>query len=605
MKLRDFVKGYPEELEKQQKLDSLIGVFNDISKSSSNKGTMYSIGVDDLVNNWVRQQLAYREKLLEDLINLSRTVSEIAAPVMHIKNEVFRKGIEWNPKFAKKCNKCGREYENIVEKCDCGSEDLREPDENQLDVFKRFADDCNIFDESLADVLKQFEETVNVVDDAYIYIAKEYRMDGDTLRSKPIEIRHLRASAMEFDLDGNGIPKNSHWLCPIHRDIPVKPEPGECSECGMELMPAMYKYKHRNQTLYFLDSEICHESKFHPSTTYGFPPLLTVFEKALTLVGMDKTLYRYFFERKMPASMLMVATDDVQSIRRARADIVAQMKQDPDYIPMVGYSPKQGSRGRVDFVRLFHTLQEMDYLPVRDEIRSRIAAIWGLPPMWQSEYTGFGGLSGQTQQMVQFSRVVESDQGMFNEKVLPFISSAFGITDWDITLKQPEEKAESTRIQFAQQRVSVANMLKQMGFKVEVKEGVESLDDIDFKVSGEMEEQQQMMPPGMGGGEESPFGMSKEDVNWTQQILDKGYTVDSVSDIRSMDNGASAIVFNSADKQYVALFQPTGKLVDVWNAQLHQHTGYPSHDKNMPHNTMARRNKKEEPFEEDDDDDNE
>ena len=60
--------------------------------------------------------------------------------------------------------------------------------------------------------------------------------------------------------------------------------------------------------------------------------LVEALEKALTLVGMDKNLYRYFFERKMPASMLMVNTDDPESLRREREHIAAQTRLDPHYI---------------------------------------------------------------------------------------------------------------------------------------------------------------------------------------------------------------------------------------------------------------------------------
>ena len=97
---------------------------------------------------------------------------------------------------------------------------------------------------------------------------------------------------------------------------------------------------------YFTDGEIIHLSKFSPSETYGWSPILTVFEKALTLIGMDKNLYRYFFERKMPSSMLMVTTDDPESLRRERDHIAAQTRVDPNYIPMIAVSSRT-NRGRV------------------------------------------------------------------------------------------------------------------------------------------------------------------------------------------------------------------------------------------------------------------
>ena len=175
-------------------------------------------------------------------------------------------------------------------------------------------------------------------------------------------------------------------------------------------------------------------------------------------------------------------------------------------------------------VRLFHTLQEMDYLPVRAEIRERVAAMWGVTPAWQGAPEAFGGLSTQTQQLVVMSRVVEGDQRLFHEKVFPQLLEAFGITDWGLELPQPEERAEATRIQFAQQKIAVANQYANMGFEVILKDQDVSLEDAEFIVSGEMvpsarmqgeqqalqlEQQQQQLEQGeqagfMEGAEEEP-----------------------------------------------------------------------------------------------------
>ena len=290
---------------------------------------------------------------------------------------------------------------------------------------------------------------------------------------------------VEFDLDAAGLPKNAHFLCPIHRDelhdAAVKCEQKDCEQLAQ---PVMYKYYHRNQHIYFFDSEIIHVSKFSPSETYGWSPILTIFEKALTLIGMDKNLYRYFFERKMPASMIMVFTDDPESLRRERSNLAAQTRLDPNFVPMVAVSARN-NRGRVDMVRLFHTLQEMDYLPVRQEVRERIAAMWGVTPAWQGAPEAFGGLSTQTQQLVVMSRVVEGDQRMFHDKVFPLLLDAVGITDWKLELPTPEEKAEATRISFAQQRVSVASQLNQMGFTVKLQDQGVNMEDIAFVIEGE------------------------------------------------------------------------------------------------------------------------
>jgi hypothetical protein len=228
----------------------------------------------------------------------------------------------------------------------------------------------------------------------------------------------------------------------------------------------------------------------------------------------------------MPASMVMVTTDDPESLKREREALAAKTRQDPNYIPMIAVSSRT-NRGRVDMVRLFHTLQEMDYLPVRAEIRERVSAIWGVSPMWQGAPDNFGGLSQQTAQLTVMGRVVERDQRQITEKIFPSILSNFGITDWKLVLPNPEEKAEATRIAQSQQRAAIAQQMLTMGFDVQLKGNKIGIDDLDFIVTGEavptaklqgeqqalaleQAEQQAAMQEAMmeqqqaGGGEEAP-----------------------------------------------------------------------------------------------------
>ena len=475
MKLSDYLPDVPAFAQQMNALSDQIHQFQ-LMKAAGDTGQAPTIGLDHVVNTWVRHQMAYRQQLVMDLQTICMTVEEIRSPLNHITSEVFRRGLQWKPLVAN-------------------------PDQSQIEVFSKFIKDCNVFDQSLEEVMRQFHFDVNSIDDGFIYLAKEYYSSSDgSLRSKVKEIRRLNPSLVEFDLDVSGLPKNAHFLCPIHREE-VKDTPQRCDHsggCKRQCQPVMYKYYHRNQQIYLFDSEIIHMTKFSPSETYGWSPILTIFEKALTLIGMDKNLYRYFFERKMPASMVMVTTDDPESLRRERANIAAQTRLDPNFIPMVAVSARN-QRGRVDLVRLFHTLQEMDYLPVREEIRERVAAMWGVTPAWQGAPDAFGGLSSQTQQLVVMSRVVEADQRLFHEKVFPVLLEAFGVTDWALVLPNPEEKAEATKISFAQQKVQVANALAQLGFTVTLKEQGIDLGDIDFAISGEyvptaqMQGQQQAM----------------------------------------------------------------------------------------------------------------
>jgi len=459
-KLGDYLPEVPQIVNQMTEFNENLNLLQ-LMKSDGDKATAPTLGLDHVVNTWVRHQMAYRQQLVMDLQTITYSVAEIRSPLGHITSEVFRRGVKILPK-------------------------VENPSMEEKERLEKLILDCNIFDQTLEEVFRQFHYDVNSIDDGFIYIVKEYTSrENNRITSRVKEIRRLNPALVEFDLDTAGLPKNSHFLCPIHREE-VSEKPGICksSGCSHKLWPAMYKYYHRNQHVYLFDGEVIHVSKFSPSETYGWSPILTIFEKALTLIGMDKNIYRYFFERKMPASMVMVTTDDPESLRRERAHIAAQTRIDPNYIPMVAVSSRN-NRGRVDMVRLFHTLQEMDYLPVRQEIRERVAAMWGVTPAWQGTPDAFGGLSTQTQQLVVMGRVVEADQRLFHEKVIPLLMKALSVEDWVIQLEQPEEKAEATRISFATQRAQIANQYLQMGFDVKLKQSDVSIDDAEFLIAGE------------------------------------------------------------------------------------------------------------------------
>ncbi len=271
-------------------------------------------------------------------------------------------------------------------------------------------------------------------------------------------------------------------------------------------------------------------------------------------------------------SMIMVFTDDPESVRKAQKEMENKTRQDNNYIPMVAVSSRN-QRGRVDMVRLFHTLQEMEYLPVRQEIRERIAEIWGVTPVWQASSDSGGGIGSQSQQLVVMSRVVEGYQRIYHEKVFPKILYAFGITDWILYLPQPEEKSEQTRIAFAQQRTAIASQLHNMGFNVEIRSSGSSVDDIDFIVSGKAMNPQQAMfggtnPTGtddIGGGESTPPIALSTDVDtqqrgWINQIISSGYTAPV---IKYVNNEGNRVYFVMNGKDYVSSFDAIGKLIKI------------------------------------------
>ena len=87
----------PQGMENYAKMQGVLGTLDDIVKSSSaqqngnsSAGRMSPLGLDAIIQDWVRQQFIYRRSILQDLYVLSYQVTEIRSVVLAIQREVFR-----------------------------------------------------------------------------------------------------------------------------------------------------------------------------------------------------------------------------------------------------------------------------------------------------------------------------------------------------------------------------------------------------------------------------------------------------------------------------------------------------------------------------------
>jgi len=279
MKLSEFLPKQAQENEKLIESNRILeSMYKDgfmsfvKSKYGDEKSAIQYYGVEQLYFDWLRTAYSYRRQFLQDLYLLGMDVSEIRGPLLQLRGEVFRKGFnDWIPKFAVRCKKCHQEHTDKVQKCECGSESFEEPDKEQYYVFEQFRRRANMWGNSLEEVLYTFEDDLNIADDAFLRLVREYRRVGDKVLSRVVELRRVHPALIEIDLDKSGLPKNSHWACPIHREK-IQTKPGTCAQdgCGLEMFPAMYIHNHRGERVYLFEEEIIHCSKFSPSETYGY-----------------------------------------------------------------------------------------------------------------------------------------------------------------------------------------------------------------------------------------------------------------------------------------------------------------------------------------------
>ena len=522
-------------------LDSLVKAAETAQGANGATGRMSPLGLDAIIQDWVRQQFIYRRSILQDLYVLAYQVTEIRSVVLAILREVFRKGFSnWQQKYVRKCIQCGKEFEEEEdEHCDdcfafeivqqevydseydeIVSKNVRKykrdnagnkipvgttvPDFTQQKAFDVLVGNANSFHQSFSDVLNEFMTDILIADDGFLLFNKEYEIDpvnGRITKSKIFEVTRLHPALTEYDIDRkDGLPERSHFLCPIHREQQTHTAPGRCDvvaaegfRCNAKLLPAMFRYYWRGRYRYYLADEICHASFFNPSKTYGYSPVLTVFEKVLSLVGADRTLYRYWYERRIPPGLLITYTDDPESLETEIERIKTQMLNDPNTFPWVAASARN-NRGKTDFVKLAYTFQELDYLPVRQEIRDRVAMLWGVTPLFSGDASSVGGLTRESAQTDMHNKLIESYQNVINHTIIPFMLKQLDISDWTIHLQPPQEETEEIQLSIEKLRLENASMMMQLGYEAIKEKGK----DIRFKFK-KMEQQ-----PGMPGMEGQP-----------------------------------------------------------------------------------------------------
>ena len=517
-----------------QRLSSQLSRNNQESNELVGKNT--PIGIDAVVQDWVRQTFIFRRSILQDMFIMALQVTEIRAAILAIKRGVFKRELgRWNPKFKTICVTCGKKYQTEQETCDAcylqtdkivwryGENGVpyravepefvidennrvvpsptRKPNEDQKEVFEEFIGDVNIFHQPLLDVIREGFEDLLVTDDLFILLNKEYTVDkgtGKVTSQRVFEVTRLHPALVEFDIDRkDGLPERSHYLCPLHRNQSVGTAPGRCSApvgpaeaCNTVMLPAMYRYYIRGHYRYYTRDEIVHKSYFSPSKTYGYSPVITIFEKVLTLLGIDRWYYRYFYERKIPPGLVITYTDDPDSLKSEIQRVQLEMLEDPNQFPWIAASART-QRGRTDNVKLGYTFEEMDSVSIRSEIRERVGNLYGVTPMQQGDARQMGGLQRESAQTSMFDDVIESYQKVV-DFVLKKITEDLGITDWERVLAPANEKTEQEIMEISKGNLDIATGMQTLGYAATLKDD-DSVPFLQF-------EYEKIQNPLMGGG---------------------------------------------------------------------------------------------------------
>jgi hypothetical protein len=397
--------------------------------------------------------------------------------ITQLKNEVFRRGILLERKFASKCLDCGHEHDKPVKQCaECESTNLRKPDTKQ----KEYAQ-CLLFDKYVnrseqlfVDVLKELEDDLNIMDDAYIILVKEYFVDGNSkIRLQRInEIYRGDPATMHIYADEQGDRGTMGFTCLNHRDVIHEDEFGSCEVCDGDLFPIHYVNRVNGDEQHYIEGEVLHFSKYSPSRLYGQSPVVTLFNHITTLIAMEQYVNSSYTKSRMPKGLLAVQTRNIESMKTFWRAVKEKMEADPHFIPVMGIEA-DGGKGGVEWIKFMDSLKEMDYVAVKEDLRDRIAAFYGVSKIFMADNSTSGGLNNEGMQILVTNRAVEMAQNVYNNYVFPFLTKQFAITDWELKLPPSEEEDEIAVLRKREIEVNIAASTKNLGFEVDMDENGE------------------------------------------------------------------------------------------------------------------------------------
>ena len=453
------------------------------------------------------------------IFNIAKQSTIVRTCTTQLKQEIFRRGYTWQEAFVMQCNNCGNTHQTPVEQCiECESTDLRKPDKNQLKYAKSFLEQyVNKSEQLFIDVLKEMEDDLNIIDDAYLVMVKEYYLDNNN-SIKMHRIKEVyRGDPVSFHLYTDEIGQRGvkGFTCLKHRNV-IEHEPHKtCEICNSALFPVHYVNRVKGEEQYFIEGEVLHFSKYSPSRLYGISPIVTLWSNVTTLMAMENYVNSSYSKARLPRGLLAVQTRNIDSMKSFWRGVKEKMEQDPHFIPVMGIEAENG-KGSVEWVKFMDSLKEMDYIAVKEDLRDRIAAFYGVSKIFMADNSASGGLNNEGMQILVTNRAVEMAQTIWNNYVFPFMTKEFGITDWVLKLPPSEEEDEIAKLRKREIEVNVAGAIKNLGFEVDMD------DEGRFTYFKPEPKEQEPQPEGGEEFELDPYAGTNIDQSQLGQMMDAG-----------------------------------------------------------------------------------
>ncbi len=503
-------------------------------------------------------------RAVEKKVSILRTVN------LKIKQELFRNGGSWQPRFAMKCSdeSCGEEFEEPVDKCPrCNGNDFLKPSMIGKNDFEKVLASANLNNQNLLEIFDEIEEDLNTGDDAYLVTPKRILADPGEGRPMlwPTETFRGDPDLFRKVTDRKGIPGGKYWKCLRCREDEGKPivkveedrEKARALKCdnGHELYEVFYvatNYQGMEPMYYYIEGEVVHVSKYSPSKLYGFSPIITLYNESHSLFHMDRRI-RMRFEKGRAEGLILIPTKNETSLEKMKKRMKEEKQDDESYLGMMAVDPD--AKHQPTFLQLLGTFGDNQVLEIKQELKERIGSLYGVSLVFQADTSQGGGLNNEGIQITVTNRAIEKGQNIYNDKLLPFLMRQYGVIDWVWQLNPNEEQDQVADEDLKAKKIANARGYLELGYVNELMPNGDFTFEYDPDKARELRSTQEPMqePLGLFGNGGQRFtgepanlrrSMDEEVQDSMQKFIDPKF--DDI--LEALDKGAMFSAFEGMSK---------------------------------------------------------
>lgn len=398
---------------------------------------------------------------LDTLYDLSYRSDVLTTVQSALRREVFRNGLELTEAdLSNDDNSQSEQAESPIS-----------PEDERKEILE-FVEKINKNGQSLLQVCGELEDDLNIMDDAYMRLGFEYEFTeaGELFTKRLREVTRCDPRSMGLVMnsqDDPGTDDQGRKLYFDPRDRTKLVFYDECSD-GLKNFPAHFHFSYAGKKMYYAPWEIIHVQKYRPSKRFGYPPVLTVWQKVRTLMGIDEWFMETYDGQRAPQSVVFMRTSNIVGAQEAMEQMMLRMEEHPNWPPFAIIPDEVGGKG--DFVKNLEVMPspaDLQTLEMRNENRSVIGGVYGVMPVFQADVSASGGLNNEGFQVTVTNRAVEHGQSIYNTLIFPKILEGIGHSGWVLRLNPSEEQDEMAQLTRQQVALSNADAASRLGLDVE------------------------------------------------------------------------------------------------------------------------------------------